>query len=118
MLNKFRHTHILSLILHNQCMEIEKYRKKLDNMTQTKLAEILGVSSSTISRYENDEIYPTAPMLIKLSQALNVSIDVLLNNTSNIVDLNKIDENQREAIELILNLPKAKVDKVVGFCQA
>ena len=99
-------------------MEIEKYRKKLDNMTQTKLAEILGVSSSTISRYENDEIYPTAPMLIKLSQALNVSIDVLLNNTSNIVDLNKIDENQREAIELILNLPKAKVDKVVGFCQA
>ena len=99
-------------------MEIEKYRKKLDNMTQTKLAEILGVSSSTISMYENDEIYPTVPMLIKLSQALNVSIDVLLNNTSNIVDLNKIDENQREAIELILGMPKAKVDKVVGFCQA
>ena len=54
----------------------------------------------------------------EISKALNVSIDVLLNNTSNIVDLNKIDENQREAIELILNLPKAKVDKVVGFCQA
>lgn len=99
-------------------MEIEKYRKNRDNMTQSKLAEILGVSSSTISRYESGEIEPTASVLIKLSKALNVSIDVLLNNTTNIVDLNLIDENQREVIQLISKLPKAKVDKVVGFCQA
>ncbi len=99
-------------------MDIEKYRKNRDNMTQSKLAEILGVSSSTISRYESGEIEPTASVLIKLSKALNVSIDVLLNNTTSIVDLNLIDANQKEAIELIMSMPKAKVDKVVGFCMA
>lgn len=97
--------------------EIAKYRTQ-KHIRQEELAKILGVTSATVSRYETGVTNLSAETLIKISKALNVSIDVLLNNTSNIVDLNKIDENQREAIELILNLPKAKVDKVVGFCQA
>ena len=97
--------------------EIAKYRKQRE-ISQDKLAAMLGVTSATISRYETGATDISAETLKRISQILSVSIDVLLNNTTNIVDLNLIDENQKEVIQIISKLPKAKVDKVVGFCQA
>lgn len=47
-------------------------------LTQEKLAEIIGVSRTAISRWELGEIDPTIEHLIALSQTLNVSTDYLL----------------------------------------
>ena len=47
-------------------------------MSQTELADLVGLRYSHISRYENGGSKPSAEMLMKLSKALNTSIDFLL----------------------------------------
>ena len=51
------------------------------NENQQKLAVLLNVSQTMISRYELGQPTPDVPMLITLSRHYNVSIDYLLENT-------------------------------------
>jgi transcriptional regulator with XRE-family HTH domain len=58
-----------------------KLRKDAD-MSQFELAEILGVSQQTISKYENGTREPDNATLIKLSEIFNCSVDYLLDRTT------------------------------------
>ncbi len=58
-----------------------KLRKDAD-MSQFELAEILGVSQQTISKYENGTREPDNATLIKLSEIFNCSVDYLLDHTT------------------------------------
>lgn len=55
-------------------------RKKM-KMTQDELAETLGVSRQSVSRWEVDVAFPETDKLIKLSKLFNCSIDFLLNES-------------------------------------
>ena len=55
-----------------------KTLRNYQKMSQTELAEMLGLQYSHISRYENGGSMPSAEMLMKLSKALSVSVDYLL----------------------------------------
>lgn len=59
--------------------KITKQRKEL-NYTQEQLAEILGVSRQSISKWESDIAYPETEKLIKLGKIFNCSMDYLLND--------------------------------------
>ena len=48
------------------------------NMTQRKLAKATGLTDVTISRYTNGTRLPGADELLKLSNALSVSVDDLI----------------------------------------
>lgn len=50
------------------------------NMSQKRLAEILGVDPVSVNRWEHGESRPSWEILRKISEALNVSIDYLLSN--------------------------------------
>lgn len=52
-------------------------------MTQTELAEIIGVTDRTIKKYESGDILPPLDKIQKISNALDVSIDKILNNENN-----------------------------------
>ena len=54
------------------------YLRKINNMTQTTLANKLGITHQTISNYENGNRYCDLDMLIQISELFNVSIDDLL----------------------------------------
>ena len=56
-------------------------RKKYD-MSQSELAEKLGVTQQTISKYENGSREPDTETLKLLSSIFDVSIDYLLGNTN------------------------------------
>lgn len=56
----------------------EKRRSK--DLSQAQLAEILGVSQQTISKYENGSREPDNATLLRLSQIFDVTIDYLLEN--------------------------------------
>ncbi len=56
---------------------ISKERKRKD-LTQEKLAEMLGVSPQAVSSWERDEYLPDTKNLIALADALDVSLDSLL----------------------------------------
>lgn len=52
--------------------------RKSKMVTQSQLADSVGVSVKTIRRYEHDETLPDAEMIKRISEALNVSSDLLL----------------------------------------
>lgn len=56
---------------------LKKFRKEKD-ITQETLAEFLGVSFQTVSKWERGETYPDITMLPVLSSFFNVSVDGLL----------------------------------------
>ena len=57
--------------------KIVKQRKEL-NYTQEQLADILGVSRQSISKWESDIAYPETDKLIELGKLFNCSMDYLL----------------------------------------
>lgn len=77
------------------------------NYKQSDLAQIVGITEASLSRYENDKRMPTGEILKKLAQALDTSIDFLLNNSSinnsltekEILDIEKSAEEMIKAIE-------------------
>lgn len=58
--------------------KIAKQRKEL-NYTQEQLADILGVSRQSISKWESDVAYPETDKLIKMGKLFDCSMDYLLN---------------------------------------
>lgn len=57
--------------------KIVKQRKEL-NHTQEQLADILGVSRQSISKWESNIAYPETDKLIELGKLFNCSMDYLL----------------------------------------
>lgn len=60
--------------------KIAKQRKEL-NYTQEQLADLLGVSRQSISKWESDLAYPETDKLIKMGKLFDCSMDYLLNET-------------------------------------
>ena len=60
-----------------------KLIRKERGITQEQLAEMLDVSRQAVSKWESGDGYPETEKLILLSQKLNVSIDYLVNEQSN-----------------------------------
>ncbi|MBQ9854994.1 MAG: helix-turn-helix domain-containing protein [Clostridia bacterium] len=57
---------------------LQHLRKLHDNMTQEELAERMGVSRQTISKWETDEVVPDANKLLELSEFFSCTLDALL----------------------------------------
>ena len=60
------------------CQTIRELREKR-NMTQAELAEMIGVSSKTVSKWETAKGLPDISLLQPLAQALGISVIELLN---------------------------------------
>ena len=73
---------------------IKKYRK-MNNYTQEKLAELIGIEVISISSIETGRYFPSPENLVKISKALNVSL-------SNIFDF----EEQTTCEDYISNIQK------------
>lgn len=57
--------------------KLQKYRKDM-GLSQEEMAERLGVSRQSVSKWELDQAYPETNKLIELSRLLNVTVDELL----------------------------------------
>jgi len=58
--------------------EILIKHRKAHGMTQDELADMLGVSRQSVSKWENGECMPDSEKLIKLSDVLKISLDELI----------------------------------------
>ncbi len=52
--------------------------RKENNLTQEQLADLLGVSRQSVSKYESNLAYPETEKIIKLSEIFHCSMDYLL----------------------------------------
>lgn len=57
--------------------ELKHYRQK-SGLTQSDVAEVLGIRQSTVAMWETGEALPRADKLPKLAELFNCSIDELL----------------------------------------
>lgn len=89
--------------------------RKKQGLSQVDLADALGVSRQSVSKWETDESKPDINKLPALAKVLGVSIDWLLSED---VEEN-IEDNSREAIvkeeETVVNVYPDWVDKVPEF---
>ena len=69
---------------------IKSYRES-KNMTQNKIAEILGVKSATISKYESGLLEPNVDALKNLAELFEISIDELLKEQEEKFDISQIN---------------------------
>lgn len=60
-------------------------------LTQQELADLLGVSNKTVSRWESGGGYPDVPLLVPLARALGVEVDDLLDGGRPIRALSRAD---------------------------
>lgn len=70
--------------------------RKENNMTQEEMAEKLGVSNRTVSRWENGKNLPDASMYASLCSLLNISLTELFNGEK--IETGKIVETAEENI--------------------
>ena len=83
--------------------KIKAYREN-KKMTQKEIAEILGVEPATVSKYESNMIEPNIESLKKLAQTFEISVDELLKDEEEKIDVAKINilEVLREQKEMKL----------------
>lgn len=80
---------------------IQKYRK-LKNLTQENLAEMIGVDATSISSIERGKYFPSAENLAKLALALNTNIADLF-SFENLYPCTKIYKDITNLLNLFKN---------------
>lgn len=81
-----------------------KQLRQSNNMTQTELAEKLGVSKQCVSNWENDYIQPSIEMLVKIAKFFKVSTDLLLGIDDKItIDVTGLSSTEVAHIRQIVN---------------
>ena len=104
--------------------KIARQRKEL-NYTQEQLADILGVSRQSISKWESDIAYPETDKLIELGKLFDCSMDYLLKEeitekdgvqTSGFTE--KVEEIKRKVMTEKNKEKAKKILKIIGIILA
>ncbi len=104
--------------------KIARQRKEL-NYTQEQLADILGVSRQSISKWESDIAYPETDKLIELGKLFDCSMDYLLKEeiteksgvqTSGFTE--KVEEISRKVMTEKNKGKAKKILKIIGIILA
>ena len=74
--------------------------RKEKEMSQDQLARILQTTTTTIGRYERDEVKPSIDVATKLADALNVSLDYLVGRSENSLKDKKMIERINSIVSL------------------
>lgn len=91
--------------------------RKNNNLSQSQLAEKIGVSLTQLQRYENKGVQPPADILKKLADTFNTSIDYLVYGDSEQKAKQTIKDNelltQFKAVEELDNKDKSTIKDII-----
>ena len=87
--------------------------------SQQKLAMLLNVSQTMISRYELEQAYPDVEMLINLAQHFGVSVDYLIGVSESKLPYTKsnLSEQEQQMLFLFKRLSKTQKEKAVSYIE-
>ena len=78
--------------------------RKAHGLSQEQLAEKLGVSRQSVSKWESGESIPELERLVEISKLFNVSTDYLLGQTSNRnIDVTGLDDAEIELLSQLVD---------------
>lgn len=98
-----------NLIMNNTANILKSLRIQ-SNMSQAELAELIGISRSAISSYENGTRSPNHDTLVKFATIFNVSTDYLLGLTNENDKLDEITQVFSE-IRILLESSNLNIEK-------
>lgn len=98
--------------------KIKRYRKAL-NISQARLAEMIGMSQQAVAKWETGKAEPDSATLKKLASIFGTTIDDLLGNISNDDDwppeakvlFRDVKKLTPEQLELVTKLVKEFIDE-------
>ena len=83
-----------------------KTQRELKKLSQKQVAEIINVSASIVSNYENGERTPSLESLVALARTLNCSTDYLLGfekiEHDKLLDISMLNEEQQKLLQHFL----------------
>lgn len=88
--------------------------RKEKDLSRDELAEKVGTSGPIIGRYERNDMMPSIEIAAKIADALEVSLDFLVGNSSLLVK----DKNMLERLEDIARLPADKQTELFNVMDA
>jgi transcriptional regulator with XRE-family HTH domain len=89
------------------------------NISQSDLAELIGMHSTHVSRYERNLTQPTLEVVKKIAEALNVSVDYLAYGNQEEQAKNKIKDNDLlNMFNRLQTLDKADVSCIKNMLNA
>ncbi len=90
--------------------EILKMLRKNAHMTQQELADMLWISKSSVSCYEQDTRFPSSEMLIRIANVFHVSVDYLLGREEKqrILDITDLKDEDVEFLCTTISFLKEK----------
>lgn len=88
--------------------------RKKNNMSQEELAEKVGVTRQTISKWELEETSPDITQAKTLSNVFKVSLDELVSNDLNSIIVEKVSNTEKLA-GIIINILKAFGILILAF---
>ena len=102
------------MIADSSFSQILQCLRKREGYTQSKLADLVGVSFMTVRRWESGEIIPRVDEFKRLSETLHVTIDELLNGVKdNKVEL-VISWNWEDMKKGEINMEENKFKMILG----
>lgn len=91
-----------------------KYFRTLHGFTQDQLVQATGLGISTLQKYESDERKPKPEQLLKISQALGISINVFMDfDIHTVSDLLSLIFKMNEQLDLNFNAEKDGNGKLI-----
>lgn len=87
--------------------------RKIRDLTQREVAEALGVSPATYSRYETGEREPSIDTLVRLSSIYGVSVDFLVNNV--LIESSVLNDYEKTLVEASREVPEYVRKDVLDF---
>ena len=95
-------------------MRLKEFRI-LKGLTRKEVAENLNITVNSIEKYENGKAEPSIANLIKLARLFNVSVDTLIGNDAEIIDLTVLDSDRKMIIKKVVKeLNDVEVGQIIG----
>ena len=90
--------------------------RKENNLSQEELAEKLGVSRQSVSKWESNSAYPEMDKLIQISKMFNIGIDELLNkDIKEVREEKQVKNNINKHIDDFLNFITKAIDMFMNM---
>jgi transcriptional regulator with XRE-family HTH domain len=98
------------MLFGDRLSELRKKKK----LSQENLAKKIGVHAPVIGRYERSEVKPSIEMAVKIAEALEVSLDYMVGNSTELIKDKKI----LERLEIIAKMPSDKKTELFNVIDA
>lgn len=96
-------------------MKLKELRKSL-KLTQSELANNLGISRDTYKNYEQERTQMNYDMLIKVADYFDVSLDYLCGRQNkNLIFADSLTETQKKLVAIIKRLTPEQANFALGY---